>query len=414
MVTATRPSPWLPWWVLAALGVLSAATLSGCGRDDPIRLWEQARADWSAGRLAEAESHLARLASLRPLTTPERVLRAQVARQRGRVDEAVAALGEPSPEATSPEAAVLATARGTLEAHRDHLRAAEAALTRALTLDPNQSEARRELIKLYAAQGRIPEMDEQFRALSRLTSLSFSDLFLWILRRDEDVGPTTVAEALDRALRADPADHASRLALAENLRRLGRLADAESALRPLPDSDVEARVARARLALDRGDNDQAEALLRAASPRYPDSAGGDHPALARLRGRLALARGDAHAAIRDFRRALEEFPDDRDSHFGLGQALRLADQPEAARPHARAAHDRDRLDWLVQNARPPSRRGDPKTLRSLGDACRALGLRDQARAWYRLALSHNPLDTSLQKTLFRLDAGTPEAGHRGP
>jgi tetratricopeptide (TPR) repeat protein len=195
-------------------------------------------------------------------------------------------------------------------------------------------------------------------------------------------------------LQNDPGDQSARLALAENLRRLGRLADAGTALAPMSADDPEARAARARLAIDRGAVDLAAHLLAEGPP--------DHPALARLRGRLALARGDA-SAIGHYRAAMAAEPDDRDSLFGLGQALRLAGQPEAAQPYLQAARDRDRFEWLIENARSLSRRDDPKVLGAIGDSCRSVRHFPEAHAWYRLALSRNPLDGELQKRLFELD-----------
>ena len=109
------------------------------GRQDPERLLQQARADWSSGRLDEAEAALAALARNRPASAGERLLRAQVAKQRGRIDLAVAAL-EGVPD-SDPEAAVIWQARGLLEFDRDRARPAEAALLHALTLDPKLAEA---------------------------------------------------------------------------------------------------------------------------------------------------------------------------------------------------------------------------------------------------------------------------------
>ena len=372
-------------------------TLCGCG-SDPKALREQARADWTAGRLDEAERGLARLADLRPPDLQERLLRAQVARQRGRVDEAVEFLGDAGPDAPAAEAAVVASTRGTLELARHRFRDAEAALALAVDLDPSRAEARRELVNLYALQNRQADLSNQFRALAQADGepLSFADLYLWTLGRREDAGPAELAETLGKATTADPGDRASRLALAENLRRLGRLNEARIVLGLFAPGDADAKAALARLALDRGDAAAAERLLTLTGAR-------PHPASARLLGRIALARGDAVSAERAFRAAVEAEPDDRDGGAGLAQALRLAGKAGDAVDLARYVRDRDRLEWLVQNARPAARRDDPATLRAVGDVCRDLGRTALARAWYRLALSKNPLDVDLQKSLFRLD-----------
>ncbi len=384
-------------WAIVVLGGLTLAAaalrlLGNVGRDDPARLWEQARAAWSAGRLEKADALLARLARRRTPTLAERLLRAEVARKLGRIDQALAALDGFS--GSDSEAALIWRTRGMLEIERDRARPAEAALLQAFALNPMLADARRDLINLYTLESRWSEIGVQFRALASMNSLSFDELYLWTLGRRLDVGPADLAAKLEPMLRNDPEDRSIRLALAENLRRLGRLDEAEKTVAPLPIDDPEVRAARARLALDRGAVDAARNLLDAGPP--------DQPALARLRGRLSLAEGDGNA-VRHYRAALTGDPDDRDTLFGLGQALRLAGKPDAAQPYLRAARDRDQLESLIENARSLSRRDDARVLQAIGDACRSLARLHQARAWYRLALSRDPADPDLQKRLFDLD-----------
>ncbi len=385
-------------WTIVLLVVVSSlagwAVFRGWleGRQDPQELWEQAQAELSSGKPEQAEETLGRLARRRPSTLADRLLMAQVARQQGRLDRALGALdGHPENE---PGAALIERTRGMLEFERDRARASEAALLKAISLDPKLSEARRDLINVYTVQSRRRELSTQFRELSALVSLNFADLYLWSLGRRQDVGPAELAAKLERMLRNDPDDRPTRLALAENLRRLGRLDESEEMLAPMPATDPDARAERARVVLDRGDADVAAHLL-AEGPA-------DHGALARLRGQLALARGDT-SALEHFRLALAAEPDDRDSNFGLGLALRQSGQLEAALPYLDSARNLDRLDQVIENARSSSRRDDPKTLMSIGDACLAVRRLAEARAWYRLALSHDPLDGRLQKRLFEIE-----------
>jgi tetratricopeptide (TPR) repeat protein len=388
------------WRFLWALGVLAMALSPGCGRDDPADLEHRARANRAAGRLEDAEANLVRLARIRPLTASERLLRAQVAQDQGRIDLALAMLDEPSEAKQGPDAALLAARRGSLEMQRSRFCAAEAQLTRALTLDPRRAEARCRLIDLYALQGRSADIATQVRELGRVGPLDFPYLYAWTLGRREGLDPAERAQLLERAIQADPEDRTSRLALAECLRRLGRLDQASSALEPLPQTDLEARIARARIALDQGETASAEDLLGPGSGASTD----DAPALASFRGRLALIRGDAQAAAVQFRLALKAAPEDRDAQAGLGQALLLTGDPKTARPYTQAAHDHDHLEWLVQSARPGRRRNDPTNLRKIGEACLALGHRALARAWYQLALSHDPGNADLQSAIAHIDA----------
>ena len=76
--------------------------------------------------------------------------------------------------------------------------------------------------------------------------------------------------------------------------------------------------------------------------------------------------------------------------------------PRPRSPYLKAAHDRDRLEWLVQSARPPARRSDPAVLQEIGAACLAVGRREQARAWYQLALSHDPDNPQLRTALSQI------------
>jgi hypothetical protein len=150
-------------------------------------------------------------------------------------------------------------------------------------------------------QSRRAELGARFRALSELTVLSFDDVFRWCLTRNTQWEPREIIAAMTRCIRADSADRWSRLALADALRRVGRIDDAEAALAPLPGSDNGARILRAEIALDRG-NDRAVAVLLAGGPA-------DHPGLARLRGRIALARHDGPTALDHFRIAVAADPD---------------------------------------------------------------------------------------------------------
>lgn len=183
--------------------------------------------------------------------------------------------------------------------------------------------------------------------------------------------------------------------MAEALRTIGRLDEAEAALTPLDNVAPEVRAVRARIAIDAGDDDRAVSFLGRED--------GTAPALDRLRGRRALEAGDTREAERHFRSALRDEPDDRDALFGLGQALRVSGDPTAARPFLDAVGARDRLGWLVQNAAPPGRRGDPRVLVEIAQACRTLRRPALALAWYRLALVPDPLDSAIQRSIYELE-----------
>jgi predicted Zn-dependent protease len=363
--------------LLATAALVAWSFLGNSGAADPDQLWRQAEADADAGRYGDVERALARLGRLRSPTPEDWYLRAKLAMTRDQTEEALADL------ARIPDAAPLgATARlrtGQVELRRDRWRSAEAALLAATRLDPRLVQGHRELIFLYGMQSRRAELAVSFRALSELTPLSFDDVFRWCLARTTRWEPREIVEAMTRCVRADPADRWSRLALADALRRVGRVDDAEAVLAPLAvsENDSEARLLRAELAVDRGD-DRAAAHLLSGGPA-------DHPGLARLRGRTALVRHDGLAALHHFRLAAAADPDDRDTLFGLAAALVLAGDEAAAAPFLAAARARDHLASLIQRAAAPANRDDLKLRRDLAEACAAVGHDAEARAWESLA-----------------------------
>jgi len=388
------------WQYCSMIGLLVSTVLMGpgCRRGDPSELESAARANFAAGRLQEAEDRLVQLARLRSLTVPERVLRAQIAYDRGRLEEAIAALDDPreAEPQRGPDLALLSAWRGWLEMEQHRFRTAEGYLKRALALEPGRAQARRQLIDLLALQGRLVDLAEHAKVLARSGPMDFPYLYCWTLGQHEGMDPAEQAKLLQDAAQADPYDLASRFALAESLRKLGRLDQADTVLKKLNPTDPEVRAITTRVALDRGDTASAEALLIIGADEH------DHSSLAQLRGQLALLREDAPTAVKHFQAALKVAPDSRDAQFGLGQALRLLDQPEAAGSYLKAARDRDHLEWLVRSARPPARRSNPAVLQEIGAACLAIGRRDQARAWYQLALRQDPDSARLRAVIAQI------------
>ncbi len=277
---------------------------------------------------------------------------------------------------------------------RDRLHRAEEALRAALALDPTLVQAHRQLVYIDGMLLRRRQLNEHFQALARLAPMTFDDVFSWCLTRNTVWEPHERLEDLRRFVAADPDDRASRVALAETLRQIGRGKEAAKVLSVLPESDPDARAVPRRIALDRGDDSAVQAIL----------AGGpaDHPELARLCGRFALAHGDGPAAVRHFRAAYAAEPDDRDTVFGLGTALALIGDRAAAAPFLRDSKAYDILGALLTRAANPANHHDAALMRALGAACEAVHRLPEARAWYNLAVQTNPLDGEAQKALYRL------------
>jgi predicted Zn-dependent protease len=362
---------------------------------DPGRVFRRADTALKAGRYAEAEAALRRLEGLRRPTSVDRLLRAEVAAGLQRLVEALAELAAIPDD--HPLAPLARLRTGQLQIRLGRTRPAEAALLSALKLLPRGVQPRKELVYLYNIQHRQAELDAMLADLHGLDALDFSYVLHWTKTRNTVWNPNGDLPALERFVAADPEDRWSRLALVEALRRLERLDEAERVLSALPQSDPRARTKRVLIAMDRGDFATAERLLA----EGPD----DDPDLARLRGQLALRRHDGPAAVRHFRVALAADPLDRATLSGLGTALGIVGRTDAARPYLEAAGRHDDIWKLISRAATTEGEHDPKLPRQLGMACAAVGRAQEARAWLKLAIQRDPLDTESQQALFELEHG---------
>lgn len=382
--------------LVSGLVLASSVLAAGCGAGagNPDVLYENALGAFESGDRARAAAGLEQLLRLRPPTPRDHGLRARLAMAENRGDEALAALAAiPDDDPLGPWARLTT---GQLELRRNRLRDAEENLRAALRLDPELVPARRELIYILGMHARRRELDEALETLAAQSRLTYRETWIWCMVPDLIWWlPGEHVETLLPCLEADPDDRYSRLALAEDYRRLARYDDAEMILRPLPDDDADARSLRAQLALERGNQDATAALLAGGPP--------DHPALARLRGRLALAARDADEAVRQFRIAYEAEPDRRESHANLSRALLLAGEDEAAEPLVQAVQRYDQLATLLLRAEDEDGAGDRRLLKDLAAACEAVGRIPEARAWYALVVAIDPLDREAQQALYQLE-----------
>jgi tetratricopeptide (TPR) repeat protein len=382
-------------WTFAGATLLGLGGLVAVGSRvhfDPGELAAKARLALKNRQWSRAEALLTRLTGRRPTTSDDAVLRAELELGRGRADQAIRLLTE-IPE-SDPVAARARLVAGQIEKSQHRARAADALFLEALRLDPQLGLARRELIFLYAMQARRTELTAQFRALAELEPLSFDDVFLW-MNTFEDLWINDVIRSdLERSLAADPEDRLSRLALAGVLVRSNQLEESEALLLPLPDSDPDARILRARIALRRMRLDEVRSLL--------DRGPTEHVGLALLRGQLAVRCNDPSTAARQFRIALRQDPTNHEALQGLALVLKQLGDREAAASTQRLAEQWRHLTSLLQKSRTFNIRNDKTLLTRLAEACEALGQIPEARAWYRLALAQDPLDEVIQKSLHRV------------
>ncbi len=144
-------------------------------------------------------------------------------------------------------------------------------------------QAHRELIYIYSTQLRRTELNAEFVALSQLANLTFENAYHWCLLRTYSWEPAKMLGGLEGYIEADPDDRWSRLALAENYRRMGQSDEALRALTGLPRAEPDVIDLLARIELDRQDVSKAERLV-ATGPV-------DNPLLARLRGQSGACAG---------------------------------------------------------------------------------------------------------------------------
>jgi tetratricopeptide (TPR) repeat protein len=387
-------------WALAGLILLGLAgvisTVRGGGRSDPGKLAAEARVALKNRQWPRAEVLLAELARRRLPTSEEIVLRAELELGRGCADESIKLLTGIT--TSDPLAASARLVAGQIEKSRNRARPAEALFIEASRLDPRLVAAHRELILLYAAQARRLDLKAQFRALSELEPLGFDDVFLWMTSFENLWVNDVIRSQLERFLAADPDDRVSRLALAGVFLRSHQLEESEALLRPLPDSDPDARTLRARIALSRMHTDEVRSLLQSGPTEHVD--------LALLRGQVAARMNDRSTAARQYRIALRHDPTNHEALQGLALVLKQLGDREAALIQGQLDQWHF-LTTLLQKSKTFEIRTDKTLLTQLAETCAALNQIPEARAWYRLALAQDPLDAAIQKSLYLLRGRAP-------
>src|SRR5262249_13774064 len=159
--------------VLLISGLVLAVFLVAQGRwpVDPRQLRHEAAAAVKAERFEEAEAALARLHPKRPL---DWVLQSQVDLARNRPETALADLA--NIPASDRLGALARYSEGVILLRNLHRAlAAEAALRRAIALDPTAAPWRRTLCSLYDTLSMKTEFSAQFRELEAMGQLVFDD-----------------------------------------------------------------------------------------------------------------------------------------------------------------------------------------------------------------------------------------------
>lgn len=362
--------------------------------EDPETVYEQALALVEANKFDEADKLLVRLQSLRPQTILDHGLKARVLMAQKAYESAIHEL-DAIPD-DHPLASWARLRKGQLYRQLFQFRKSESELTRAAALAPDQPEARRELVYVLGLQLRRAELNENFRALSRITTLNAKEIWVWCMVRDLVWWvPEEQIPQLKKAIAADPGDTWSILALAEVLSRTGAVVEALAELHKIEKHSPAAlaKIVEIELAQDR--QDQIQALLS----KIPD----DEPTAAIVRGRLALAAGDAKTAIHYFEIADKADPGRRPVMGDLGRAWTLAGDAGKGKKYAGLAAKVDVLNNLLLKSETTILQSGVEQWRAFAQACLAADRLHEARAWLALIIQKMPLDTDAQAQIFQID-----------
>ncbi|MFM7130667.1 MAG: tetratricopeptide repeat protein [bacterium] len=379
------------------LTILLLSYAGGCGifkAEDPEVLYEQALANVEAEKFTEARAQLDRLKKLRPMTVLDHGLQSRIDMAAGRCAEALAEL------AAIPDDHALAgwarLRRGQLYRQMFDFRRAETELRAAIRLDSASVPARRELVYILGLQLRRAELNQIFLELSRLTTLSPKEVWVWCMVRDLVWWvPEEQIPILQKAIEADPDDVFSRLALAEVLQRNSRVDDANQELALLPPDLPEALAKRLEIQIEKDGPENAGGLLG----KIPEN----HPSASLIRGRLALGLGNAPEAIRQFEIADKSDPGRRQVLADLGRALGLAGDLAKARDFAQKAGRVDELNNMLLKSENTVEKSGPAEWKEFARACEKAGRLNESRAWLALLIQKNPLEESAQAEIYRID-----------
>jgi thioredoxin-like negative regulator of GroEL len=351
------------------------------------------RALMGSGRPAAAARKLAGLLTQEPDSHEAAYLLGLCEKARGRAEPAAAAWARISPDSPYAPAAILA--RAVLESDRGRLAEAERLLARALADHRIKGfDLRRFYASLCWHEGRIEEArrwiganwEEPDRAVPGSTERAIELAQFHVAMSLGSSSVEAVRTFLDRTGRLDPEDDRIWLAKANLAIRRGEVDEAarwlDACLRRRPD-DVPVWRARLNRALAAGRLDE----VREALGHLP--AAESSPAeVHRLAAWLAAHRGDAKAERRALERLIAADPGDGPALDRLAELARLQGQPD------RAAGFRDRkaaLDRLEARYKELFLRNQPvRNAVKMARMAEQLGRSFEAKAFWSIAVATRP------------------------
>ena len=288
---------------------------------------------------------------------------------------------------------------------------AEAAWAEALRLDPRSPEAGWGLLEIDYLEGRTGDAR---RLALRLHGLEPDpgdrvQLLLELVRQDaQPPAPGSLVQWFEPVVRSHPGGLAPAVALGLALVHTGELDRGLDLLRQAVEVHAESQVAWDAWLTGLDDAGQIDELGQALLRLPPALA--DQARFARFRGRVAQERRDWKTAAQEYRRSLRGDPHDPKLGYRLSRALRQIGATAEAEPLERryrsyqAALNEVRPLYEEANAiKTLGVEPHPALYRRIADLRERMGQRDEARAWYRLALGEQPDDPISRAALERID-----------
>jgi tetratricopeptide (TPR) repeat protein len=324
--------------------------------------------------------------------------------------EALEHLGRVEPK-DKPTAAIVSLYRGKALYNLSRWDEAEEAWLEALKLDPKVPEAGWALLDLYYVEVRPEETQKLALRLHAVEPDPHDrvELLVELLRQDvQSPDPESLIPLFEPCVRANPRGSHTAQALAKSLIRESK---GEQGLKILNRSlELNSDDPRAWEGLLSGlDMSGHQRELDGVLQRLPTRWASD-PMFAKHRGRAAQERGDLAEAIRCYREAVKHELTNLVVAYRLARALRVggdesdADRWERLVTDANAA--KAEVAGLYQQANAIKTLGTtphPDLYRRIGDVRARMLRRDEARAWYRLALLVRPGDSEILLALRKLD-----------
>jgi tetratricopeptide (TPR) repeat protein len=287
---------------------------------------------------------------------------------------------------------------------------AEVAWDEALRLDPRTADAGWGLLEIDYLEGRA---EDARRLALRLHEIEPDrrdrvQLLLELVRQDaQPPAPGWLVQWFEPVVQRNPGGLGPALALGLALVRTGELDRGLELLGRAVESHPESPIAWEAWLTGLDDAGQIDELDQALD-RLPPALAAE-PRFARYRGRVAQERQDWKAAAREYRHGLRADPRDPKLGYRLARALRQIGATAEAEPLDRryqayqAALNEVRPLYVEANAiKTLGVEPHPHLYRRLADLRERMGLRDEAQAWYRLALIGQPDDPISRAALERL------------